>query len=590
MTETADGGATDPLGDIRSYLESLVQRRPSLWRISACGVTRSGVQIPAILESDAYVPSATRARVLLVSGLSGTTTDVEQALGALDMFASGGQKYAAGIALSAIPCGNPDGLAAGKLRGNDSGGDPRIGYPPEGDYYHHMTDPESRYLWRWIGFQAPDLVLELVNSNETRWEANEAARRLAPAVAARSMWGDGTLLDALGNGMPNGIGQIPGLRLEAPSIRMGQELGRLWSFIPQFPAWEPSPARRNLDSRRSRTRLRVASILDSVYGRELDPVNYTQGVGISGRLRLAELVFTDLGPADPGPAPEIAAYLEQAGLLGSEPFGDKPSGANLAGVIWGPELAEATEDSRWSELLVQVADRYQSVAPGSAPPPSDPDFRTEDMFMNGAILGRAYQVTGDSRYLDILTQFLLDSGIQQDNGLFWHCRSAPYFWSRGNGFALMGLSETLTYLPEDHPARTNILEMCLKLLDALIKLQQPSGMFTNVLDEPGSYHEFTTTCMFGYVLARGLRLGWLDTPFIEPLLLAWQGVSERIDDEGNIVDACISTGVQSGVREYLDRPAVFGFDDRSGGMALWFAVELERFAREMEAREPPPVD
>ena len=183
-------------------------------------------------------------------------------------------------------------------RGNGSGGDPRIGYPPEGDFYHHPSDPESRYLWRWICFQAPDLVLELVNSNETRWEANEAARRLAPAVAARSMWGDGTLLNALGTGMPNNLGPIPGLRLEAPSPRMGPELGRLWGFIAQFPSWEPSPARRALDSRRSRSRLRIASILDSVYGHGLDPVNYTQGVGISGQLVKHRLVACLEGEVD----------------------------------------------------------------------------------------------------------------------------------------------------------------------------------------------------------------------------------------------------------------------------------------------------
>ena len=575
MAEPTNGGVTDPLGDIRSFLESLVERRPSLWTLSACGVTRLGNQIPALLEADAYIPSARRARVLLVSGFSGSATDVEQALGALDMFASGGQKYAGDIALSAIPCGNPDGLVVGKGRGNGSGGDPRIGYPPEGDFYHHPNDPETRYLWRWICFQAPDLVLELVNSNNVRWEANQAARRLAPAVGARSMWGDGTLLDALGTGMPNGLGPIPGLRLEAPSPRMGPELGRLWGFIAQFPSWEPSPARRTLDSRRSRSRLRIASILDSVYGHGLDPVNYTQGVGISGRLRLAELA-----PTGTGPGPEIAASLEQAGLLVEDPFGDNPSCANLAGVIWGPELAEATGDSRWSDLLVRVADRYQAVPAGAVPPPSDPDFRTEDMFMNGAILGRAFEVTGDGRYLDMLTQFLLDCGTQQSNGLFWHCRSAPFFWGRGNGFALMGLSETLTYLPEDRPAREEILGMYLRLLDALLKLQQPSGMFPNVLDAPGSYQGFTITCMFGYAVARGLRLGWLDTPYIEPLRLAWQGVSERIDEEGNIVDACASTGVQLGSREYLDRPAVFGLDDRSGGMALWFAVELERLSQE----------
>lgn len=577
MTEPISDGDTDPLGDIRYYLESLVERRPSLWTISACGITRMGNTIQALLDADAYIPSARRARVLLLSGMSGDATDVEQALGALDMFASSGQRYAGDIALSAIPCGNPDGLLVEKGRGNGSGGDPRTGYPPEDGFYFHESDPEARYLWRWISFQAPDLVLELVNSDNVRWEANEAARSLAPAVAARSMWGDGTLLDALGTGMPSSLGPIPGLRLEAPSLRMGQELGRLWNFIPQFGSWQASMARRTLDSRRSRSRLRIASILDSVYGHELDPVNYTQGVGISGRLRLAQLT-----PDGASPGPEIAAFLEQAGLLAENPFGENPSAANLAGVLWGPELAEATGDRHWSDLLVRVADRYQPSAPGTAPPPSDLDFRTEDMFMNGAILGRAFQTTGDTRYLDTLTRFLLDCGTQQDNGLFWHCRSAPFFWGRGNGFALMGLSETLTYLPESHPAREKILEMYHGLLDALLKLQQPSGMFPNVLDAPGSYQEFTSTCMFGYAVARGLRLGWLDTPFIEPLRLAWQGVSERIDEEGNVVDACISTGVQPGIREYLDRPAVFGLDDRSGGLALWLAVELERLSQDSQ--------
>ena len=572
---------TDRISELRASLDSLAHRRPSLWTQSACGVTRSGREIPAILERDAYLPSARRARLLLVSGLSGRAADVEQALEALDLFASGGQRYAGGVALSAVPCGNPDGLALGAASGNGAGGDPSAGYPPEGNFFSDPKDPEKRYLWRWISFQAPDLVLEVTSGDRVRWEANRAAGRLAPAVGASSMREDGSLLAALGTGNPGGLGPIPGLRLAAPAQRLGAELGRLWSFIPQFGAWESSPARLTLDSRRSRTRLRVAGILDSVYGRHLDPVNYTQGVGISGRLRLARL-----GPDSSTLAPEIAAMLEAAGLVAGDPFGDQPSGANLAGVIWGPDLAEAGGDRRWADLLVQAAGRYRPAGPGAAPPPCDPDFRTEDMFMCGAVLGRAFRLTGEGRYLGLLTQFLLDCGIQQGNGLFWHCRSAPYFWGRGNGFAAMGLAETLTYLPEDYPVREAILDMYLAHMEALRRFQQPSGMFPQVLDVAGSYQEFTATCMFGYAAARGLRRGWLDPSFLEPLQLAWQGVAERIDEEGNVVDACASTGVQAELRDYLDRPAVFGFDDRSGGMALWFAVELEQLALESPAQTP----
>ena len=85
--------------------------------------------------------------------------------------------------------------------------------------------------------------------------------------------------------------------------------------------------------------------------------------------------------------------------------------------------------------------------------------------------------------------------------------------------------------------------------------------------------------MIGYAMARGLRRGWLDSSYRDSLDLAWRGVKERIDDEGSVIDSCISTGVQQNLKEYLDRTAIFGPDDRSGSLALWFSVEMELLAR-----------
>ena len=123
------------------------------------------------------------------------------------------------------------------------------------------------------------------------------------------------------------------------------------------------------------------------------------------------------------------------------------------------------------------------------------------------------------------------------------------------------------------------MELYRDLIESLGRLQHLSGMLPQVLDFPGSYDEFTATCMLGYALARGLRRGWLPPEYRDKAELAWYAISERIDDVGNVTDACASTGVQLTVRRYLDRPAIFGFDDRSGGLALWFAVEMERLAR-----------
>ena len=89
--------------------------------------------------------------------------------------------------------------------------------------------------------------------------------------------------------------------------------------------------------------------------------------------------------------------------------------------------------------------------------------------------------------------------------------------------------------------------------------------------------------MVGYALARGLRLGWLPAGetagYRAGLDACWRALSERIDDDANMVDGCISTGVMPDARAYLDRTAVNGHDDRTGSLALWFACEM--------AQQPP---
>ena len=560
--------------DIREALDALAQARSEFWSRAACGVTRSLTPIPALLDRNAYSANTTRARVLLLGGLSGRAADVDMALHALELYAGGGNGLALRVGLSAVPCCNPDGLRLGRGPENGAGGNPSQGYPPVGNFYFDAENPEKRYLWRWICFQAPDLVLAVRSgTGSVRWECNAAARRFAPALGASESKED-TLLSALGNGYPEGLGVIPALRLTASDDQLPREISRLFGVVQQAGLSGKSAARQALDRRRQRSKVEVARVLSAAYGRSFDPVVYTQGVPISGRLRLSEL-----DPDGDDPAPDIAALLQEFVDGTAEGFGESLAPSALASVLWGGELAQATGNGRYARLIVDAANRFRPGDVGQAPPPCDPDFRTEDMFMAGALLGRAYRMTGEDRYLDLLTAFLLNGNIQQDNGLFWHCRSAPFYWGRGNGFAALGLTETLTYLPDDHPERSDIMDIYLDLLDSLGDLQRQSGMLPQVLDFPGSYDEFTATCMMGYAIARGLRRGWLSEEYSQPLEMAWQGVSERIDDVGNVVDACASTGVQQNVRDYLDRPAIYGFDDRSGGMALWFAVEMERLAR-----------
>ena len=183
----------------------------------------------------------------------------------------------------------------------------------------------------------------------------------------------------------------------------------------------------------------VSEALASQFGYKLDsPINYIQGVGVSGRIRLAEHTNQDV-PDDIFQL--VDPYVDNP----STSFGDVPGSASLAGAVWADDLFRVTKDPRYKNYLLDLTNRFDSS--GSNPPsPADPKWRTEDMFMLGSTMGRSYALTQDEQYLDLLTNFLVEMGTQQISGLYWHDRETPFYWGRGNGFAVLGLAETLTYL------------------------------------------------------------------------------------------------------------------------------------------------
>ncbi|MXY94305.1 MAG: hypothetical protein F4047_05060 [Caldilineaceae bacterium SB0670_bin_27] len=559
-------------------IEDLLAQAPGFWHLDACGVTRSERQIPALLHGVDQPPAGERLQLVLIGGLSGKQEDADAALAALHSY-----RTAPGLsgryALSAAPCANPDGLALGAAPENGAGGNPGTAYPPPGDSYYD-ANPEAHYLWRWVSFQAPDLVLEIRTGDSTTWEGSalclELLEQFRSVLNASELPSDSSLLGALSTGEPNLLPPIFGLRLTCAAADLDAELNKLWTVLAQVPDHARSPTRSALQARAARSPLDAARILAGVYGHELDPVIYTQGVAVSGRLRLAQLDTEYADPSD-GIADMVAPYM--SGAKEWFPAGGE-GGANLAGLVWADELAATTGDDRYADLLVQTADRYRATHDNGAPIPSNPNYQVEDMFFTAAVLGRAFKLTGDNAYLSILTRFLLDANVQQADGLFWHDRRTPFYWGRGNGFAALSYAESLTYMPDDHPDRAAVLAIHRRHLQALRGYQHRSGMWRQVVNGPGSYPEMTVTCMVGYALARGLRRGWLDAGYKEMLTRAWQGVAARIDDHGGLVDVCTGTGVQQSTRDYLDRPAIFGPDERGGALSLWFVTEMASFLQE----------
>ncbi|MBT5319155.1 MAG: hypothetical protein HOL45_04545 [Chloroflexi bacterium] len=549
------------------------------WSLDACGVTRSGAAIPALIHPDMYGPSSSGIpgiRAVLIGGLSGRTEDVDATRRVAEQLPQMAREAGVELILSVIPVANPDKVSGDAT--DDNSPYPSTGYPPEDGFFGDLDNPEVRYLWRWISLSAPDLVVEVEYGESARWHANAAATPVGVAMNAISASPEDSLIAAIGRDKPSGLAPIPGLRLTTSEAETEAELKKLVSVLGT--TISRSPARRALEARRDRSPMEIARLLGRTYGKMLDPVIYTQGVAISGRLRLAELE-NEAGWGESDGTPSEVLTLVEPYLSGSRvAFDDQPGGQHLAGLVWCDELSAATDDPRPLAMLLDAADRYHSAGPGEPPPPSDDNFRTEDMFFTSAVLGRASAASRKSEYVDIGARFLADADTQKSDGLFMHCQEADWNWGRSNGFAAMGYAELLTYLPEDHDLRSQLLAAHIAHLEALLPLQQPDGTWLQVLDYPGSYHEMSVTCMVGYTIARGIRSGWLDARFRPALDAAWTAATERIDNDGGLVDVCTGTGVQTSTREYLDRGAEFGFDHRGGSMALWFAVEVERLRRD----------
>jgi len=297
-------------------------------------------------------------------------------------------------------------------------------------------------------------------------------------------------------------------------------------------------------------------------------VVYTQGVSLSGRLRLHELLPESLDPSG-----EIVQIVAEYANDPSNIFTKNDGTANYAGVCWADELVESTGDEKYLELLEATANRF---GPTITEGPLDPDIRVEDFFFAATILGRAFQITGNSKHIDLLAGFLVSADTLQPNGLWWHCKASPFFWGRGNAFATLGFAEALTYLPENHPSRAELMHTHILHLEGLAHHQDDSGMWHQVIDLSETYLEFSATAMIGYSIARGLREGWLDDEWRTIVDKAWNGIAQRITEKGELEHVCIGTGPLATLDEYINRPFNDGLDDRGGAMALWFAVEMAR--------------
>ncbi|MFN3650662.1 MAG: glycoside hydrolase family 88 protein [Armatimonadota bacterium] len=542
---------------------------PSIYE--SAGVTR--VQdLPLRTLGSREPVSSSRRRLVLIGGLDGNDRGADAAVAALRWFKTQApQSLRDSWSITAMPLGNPEGWLELKPT-NDSGGKPAVNYPPaEGTFFADRKNAEGRYIWRWITFQAPDLVLEIRGGNRIAWFAPPNTGALAQAVGAQPLVGADSLAMSLTRDPVSGLGTVPVLLADSPATGGPEVLQKALVAAASLPR---SPLRQAVIRRSERAPLTAASLLAERYPRE-NGISYIPAAAWSGALRLAELR---------GESPEATRLREKVRLAlapylnGAAPVvNGEPDVAKLAGYLVFADLAEAagTGDQREAAKRLALEGAALFRPEGSGGTARFGRFWSDDMFMTAAVLGRAGKLSGDAAYFDLLGRTLRQyvEKLQQPSGLFIHAPDAPHAWGRGNGFAALGLMEALTYLPEGHADRAPLLASFRKLIAALVPLQAPEGTWRQVVDRPESYREVTATAMTLAAMARGIRMGWLGKELAPVAARAWSGLAARLGDDGSLIDVCAGTGTGPTLRYYYDRPALAGPDDRGGAMALLAAVE-----------------
>lgn len=486
--------------------------------------------------------------------------------------------------LAVIPA---DAAVVGAARGaqNEIEGELNRGFPPPGPFYSHPDARDAQSLWRFIAWFAPDVVVEVQDESHPDWQ------RAIAADAFADTWPADSLTEQLRTRGIEGFGRVPAVRSVLLDDERRESAARLYGGFARLPGdgrfenLPRSPLRAAASARLSRTPDDIVEQLLAHYGDHLNSVMYQPAMSLIARLRWARQ------RGDRAQQDRVAGIVEPF-VHGAPTFPSEINGAQIAGHLVFAELAAATGDPQYVALVRRAADLAfdERGRPRDAMPTHAE--MSDAVFMACPILCAAGRLTGETRYFEMARthlQFMQRLCLRED-GLYRHSPECEAAWGRGNGFPALGLALSLsevdaalaagpaaTELNAERLAgiRAELLDSFRAHLSALVTHQDVTGMWRQVIDEPGSYRELSCTCMITVALLRGIAHGWLEPDPYRPVVArAWEAIKLRIGADGVLFDVCTGTGKQPTLEDYFHREAILGVDERGGAMALLAAVEM----------------
>ncbi len=325
---------------------------------------------------------------------------------------------------------------------------------------------------------------------------------------------------------------------------------------------------------------------------EFNVIGYEWGVTYSGMLLAAEVTrdkkfrayTNDRLAFIAEKAPYFRALAKANGQANLGPVAGRGGGINLFRSVLNPRTLDDSGsmcaamikaqrgglDADLSPLIENymawVMTKQQRLADGtfSRSRPLPDSVWLDDLYMSVPALAQMGLLTGDPKYFDEgvkqITQFA-SRMFNRDLGLWMHgwiqgMTDHPAFrWARANGWALLAMCELLDVLPAKHGGRGEILELFRAHVRGLARLQGKDGRWHQLLDRNDSYLETSATAIYTYCIAHGINRGWLDALAYGPMVvLAWHSVSTQVNEQGQVENVCVGTGMGFDPAFYYSRP------------------------------------
>ena len=238
---------------------------------------------------------------------------------------------------------------------------------------------------------------------------------------------------------------------------------------------------------------------------------------------------------------------------------------------------------------------------------------TGEMWIDGVFMGampllRYAKSIGDAAHCfdEVVKQITVFAGhcLKGNSGLYYHAWAeqpelplvngkhwadpetglSREVWSEGLGWYALILAETLAVLPKNHPRRSEVLDIYLRLAAGLRYTQdRVSGCWFQVVDKgsnPDNWTDNSGSAMFTYSIQKGIEMGLLDSrEFALVVKRGYAGIvaNAQINNAGllDIYSACQGLGVQANYSDYINFPKSVNANEAVAGF-LWATALIEK--------------